>query len=82
MPDSPGSEAPDATRTSSLAAWRLALAALEAEKARLTAKYNQRIAELQQAIKILERGTSRKPRPPRTPSASQPKPVRRGRPAG
>ncbi len=82
MPDSPGPEAPDAARASSLAAWRLALAALEAEKARLIAKYDQRIAELRQAIKGLEQGPSRQPRPTRAPSVRQPKPARKGTPAG
>ncbi len=82
MPDSPDREAPDAARASSLAAWRLALAALEAEKARLVAKYDQRIADLRQAIKGLERGPSRKPRPTRSSQASPPKPARRGKPVG
>ncbi len=82
MPDSPGSEAPDAARASSLAAWRLALAALEAEKARLIAKYNQRIAELQKAIKALERGAVHKPLAHRSPTGPRPKPARKSKPAG
>ncbi len=82
MPDSPDREAPDAARAASLAAWRLALAALEAEKARLVAKYDQRIADLRQAIKSLERGPSRKPPPTRTPSAPRPKRARKGKPVG
>ncbi len=46
-----------------LEAWRLALAALEGERARLIAKYDQRISELKKSIKELERSLARQPRP-------------------
>jgi len=68
-------EAPDSNREHQLLAWRLALAALEAERARLIAKYDRRIAALRDAIQTLERGpTAGRGRsgPP-----SEPKPARK-----
>jgi hypothetical protein len=82
MPDAPDVQASDAAREPSLVAWRLALAALEAEKARLVAKYSQRIAESQKAIKTLQRGTAPKSPLPHPKSASQPKPARKKKLSG
>ncbi len=52
-----------ATSETQLVALRLALAALQAEKARLVEKYDRRIAALQEAIEAMERGPGPAPEP-------------------
>lgn len=70
---------PDTLDASQLEAWRLALAALEAERKRLIEKYGRRIAELKKAIKTLERDLARQPKRTSAKEAARPKRARKAK---
>jgi len=66
-------EIPDTFQVSQLEALRISLAAMEGERARLIAKYDQRIADLKKAIEAQERDLARQPAPASEKAITRPK---------